>query len=205
MSRGIRDRKYWWDNQITFVKTTFLFFFFQFRSPNLTFVDNPSRYILMMDCWQVAPQRRPTFVELSQHLSKMFSDEKVGLIPKISSCQCWCYVIIKYLDQSKICPKLWSLNRAVRVITCVWCCEKTRRALNSYWTSGQHLASVPTLVNQCKDLYTVHCLIAQSKFWWHWSVIFFVFLSLLESILHLLSSLPKPNLRLLSLSFPRNT
>ncbi|PFX30405.1 Tyrosine kinase receptor Cad96Ca [Stylophora pistillata] len=33
-------------------------------------------YILMMDCWQVAPQRRPTFVELSQHLSKMFSDEK---------------------------------------------------------------------------------------------------------------------------------
>ena len=205
MSRGIRDRKYWWDNQITFVKTTFLFFFFQFRSPNLTFVDNPSRYILMMDCWQVAPQRRPTFVELSQHLSKMFSDEKVGLIQKISFCQCWCCVIKNYLDWSKICPKLWSLNRAVRVITCVWCCEKTRRALNSYWTSGQHLASVPTLVNQCKDLYTVHCLIAQSKFWWHWSVIFFVFLSFLESILHLLSSLPKPNLRLLSLSFPRNT
>lgn len=76
MSKGVRDRKYWWDNQITFVKT------------DLTFVDNPSRYILMMDCWQVAPQRRPTFVELSQHLSKMFSDEKVGLIQKISFCQC---------------------------------------------------------------------------------------------------------------------
>ena len=30
----------------------------------------------------MAPQRRPTFVELSQHLSKMFSDEKVGLIQK---------------------------------------------------------------------------------------------------------------------------
>ena len=204
MSRGIRDRKYWWDNQITFVKTTFLFFFFQFRSPNLTFVDNPSRYILMMDCWQVAPQRRPTFVELSQHLSKMFSDEKVGLIPKISSCQCWCYVIIKYLDQSKICPKLWSLNRAVRVITCVWCCEKTKKALNSHWTSGQHLSSVLRLVNQRKDLYTVRSLS--------------LFLLLFGFVLKLLplirpfafcivthNSFPKPNLRLLSLSFPRNT
>lgn len=38
------------------------------------------------------------------------------------------------------------------------------KALNSHWTSGQHLKSVPTLVNQCKDLYTVHCYIARSKF-----------------------------------------
>ena len=33
----------------------------------------------MLDCWQVAPQRRPTFPELSQHLSKMLSDERVGV------------------------------------------------------------------------------------------------------------------------------
>lgn len=33
----------------------------------------------MLDCWQVAPQRRPTFTELSQHLSKMLSDERVGV------------------------------------------------------------------------------------------------------------------------------
>ncbi|XP_020611511.1 fibroblast growth factor receptor 2-like isoform X2 [Orbicella faveolata] len=33
-------------------------------------------YVLMLDCWQVAPQRRPTFPELSQHLSKMLSDER---------------------------------------------------------------------------------------------------------------------------------
>ena len=34
----------------------------------------------MLDCWQVAPQRRPTFPELSQHLSKMLSDERVGVM-----------------------------------------------------------------------------------------------------------------------------
>ncbi|XP_078378637.1 fibroblast growth factor receptor 2-like isoform X1 [Oculina patagonica] len=33
-------------------------------------------YVVMLDCWQVAPQRRPTFPELSQHLSKMISDER---------------------------------------------------------------------------------------------------------------------------------
>ena len=33
----------------------------------------------MLDCWQVAPQRRPTFTELSQHLSKLFSDERVTI------------------------------------------------------------------------------------------------------------------------------
>lgn len=33
-------------------------------------------YVLMLDCWQVSPQRRPTFTELSQHLTKMFSDER---------------------------------------------------------------------------------------------------------------------------------
>ena len=32
----------------------------------------------MLDCWQVSPQRRPTFTELSQHLTKMFSDERVS-------------------------------------------------------------------------------------------------------------------------------
>lgn len=32
----------------------------------------------MLDCWQVSAQRRPTFPELSQHLSKLISDEKVG-------------------------------------------------------------------------------------------------------------------------------
>lgn len=33
-------------------------------------------YVLMLDCWQVSPQRRPTFLELSQHLTKLFSDDR---------------------------------------------------------------------------------------------------------------------------------
>lgn len=33
-------------------------------------------YFLMLDCWQVAPQKRPTFTDLSQHLSKLFSDDR---------------------------------------------------------------------------------------------------------------------------------
>ncbi|XP_015773225.1 PREDICTED: tyrosine kinase receptor Cad96Ca-like isoform X2 [Acropora digitifera] len=33
-------------------------------------------YVLMLDCWQVSPQRRPTFIELSQHLTKLFSDDR---------------------------------------------------------------------------------------------------------------------------------
>ena len=32
----------------------------------------------MLDCWQVSPQRRPTFIELSQHLTKLFSDDRVS-------------------------------------------------------------------------------------------------------------------------------
>lgn len=33
----------------------------------------------MLDCWQVAPQKRPTFTDLSQHLSKLFSDDRVTI------------------------------------------------------------------------------------------------------------------------------
>ncbi|XP_020894216.1 fibroblast growth factor receptor 4 isoform X2 [Exaiptasia diaphana] len=33
-------------------------------------------YCVMLDCWQVIPQRRPTFLEISRHLHKMLADER---------------------------------------------------------------------------------------------------------------------------------